>query len=112
MRARGTGTTQHNAAYRAPAERRDFRRADGVIVDAERLLEHEELARLVEVAEERGRVRASLLNEVLEPLQLDALESESVYRELEKRAIEVIDDRGDDDALRAAVPLVPESTTD
>jgi RNA polymerase primary sigma factor len=57
-------------------------------------------------------VRASQLNEVLEPLQLDALESESVYRELEKRAIEVIDDRGDDEALRLVVPLVPESTTD
>src|SRR6516225_4104872 len=113
MRARGTGTTQHNAAYRAPAERRDFRRADGVIVDAERLLEHEELARLVEVAEERGRVRASQLNEVLEPLQLDALESESVYRELEKRAIEVIEDRRDEDERRPAyVPVPLESTTD
>ena len=47
----------------------------------------------MEVAEERGRVRQSQLNELLEPMQLDALESESVYRELEKRAIEVIDDR-------------------
>ena len=73
----------------------------GVIVDVERLLEGEELARLVEVAEERGRVRASQLNELLEPMQLDALESESIYRELEKRAIEVIDDRVDDDAPRA-----------
>ena len=84
-----------------------------MIVDAERLLESEELALLVEIAEERGRVRASQLNEVLEPLQLDQLESESIYRELEKRAIEVIDDRGDDEPPRPAyVPVVLESTTD
>jgi RNA polymerase primary sigma factor len=84
-----------------------------VIVDVERLLEGEELARLVEVAEERGRVRQSQLNELLEPMQLDALESESVYRELEKRAIEVIDDRVDEDAPRAALaPIAVESTTD
>ena len=84
-----------------------------MIVDVERLLEGEELARLVEVAEERGRVRASQLNELLEPMQLDALESESIYRELEKRAIEVIDDRVDDDAPRGGSrPDRVESTTD
>ena len=33
----------------------------------------------VEAAEERGRVRASRLAEVLEPLELNALESESVF---------------------------------
>ncbi len=84
-----------------------------MIVDVERLLEGEELARLVEAAEERGRVRASQLNELLEPLQLDALESESVYRELEKRAIEVIDDRTDEDAPRPLPPPIAfEATTD
>jgi RNA polymerase primary sigma factor len=87
-----------------------------LIVDVEQLLEGEELARLVEVAEERGRVRASQLNELLEPLQLDALESESLYRELEKRAIEVIDDQRDrereEDPPRPLLVPVPESTTD
>ena len=84
-----------------------------MIVDVDVLLEGEELRALVEVAEERGRVRQSQLNEVLEPLQLDALESESVYRELEKRAIEVIDDRRR--RGRAACGCSPrrvESTTD
>src|ERR1700748_717201 len=80
--------TRHNARYRALA----FGGAR-MIVDVERLLESEDLARLVEVAEGRGRVRASQLNEVLETLQLDGLESESIYRELEKRAIEVVEDR-------------------
>jgi RNA polymerase primary sigma factor len=84
-----------------------------VIVDVERLLEGEELARFVEVAEEHGRVRASQLNELLEPLQLDPLESESVYRELEKRAIEVIEDRNEEEAPRPAfTPVLLESTTD
>ena len=37
----------------------------------------------------------------------------SIYRDLEKRAIEVIDDRVDDDAPRAALaPIAVESTTD
>ncbi len=87
-----------------------------MIVDVERLLESEDLARLVEVAEERGRVRASQLDEVLEPLQLDALESESIYRELEKRAIEVVEDRRsgrDREERRPLFATAPvESTTD
>jgi RNA polymerase primary sigma factor len=97
------------------AFRQGERRSEGVrvIVDAERLLEGEELARLVEIAEERGRVRVSQLNEVLEPLQLDQLESESIYRELEKRAIEVIDDRADDEPPRPVYTPAPlEATTD
>jgi RNA polymerase primary sigma factor len=84
-----------------------------VIVDVETVLENEELRRLVEVAEERGRVRASQLTEVLEPLELDELERESVYRELEKRAIEVIDDGERAPERAPALPAVPlESTTD
>ena len=42
-------------------------------------------------------------------MQLDALESESIYRELEKRAIEVIDDRVDEDAPRAALAPIASS---
>ena len=62
--------------------------ADG----AELLLLSDDLQRLVELAEERGRLRQSELNEVLEPFRLDALETDSLYRELEKRAIELVDD--------------------
>ena len=45
--------TRHNTDYRAWV----FSGAFGVIVDVERLLEGEELGRLVELGEERGRVR-------------------------------------------------------
>ena len=59
-------------------------------VEVDILLLSVELQRLVEAVEEAGRVRQSELNEVLEPLELDPLETDSVYRELEKRG-----DRGD-----------------
>ncbi len=61
-----------------------------MIADADILAASEELRRLVEVSEERGRMRQSRLSEVLEPMRLDALETEAVYRELEKRSIEVV----------------------
>jgi RNA polymerase primary sigma factor len=88
-------------------------------VDADILLLSDDLQRLVEAAEERGRLRQSELNEVLEPFRLDPLEIDSIMRELEKRAIEVIDDVLDDgEAAPAALPLPPplmlswETTTD
>ena len=83
------------------------------------LLLTEDLQRLVEGAEERGNVRQSELNEVLEPLQLDPLETDSVYRELERRTIEIVADLLDDgDAAPvnlpapAPIPLSWETTTD
>ena len=66
----------------------------------------------METAEERGRVRASRLGEVLEPLELGELERESVYRELEKRAIEVIDDGPARERRGRSVAASVEATTD
>jgi RNA polymerase primary sigma factor len=87
-----------------------------VASEPEILLLSDELVRLVEAGEERGNVRQSELNEVLEPLQLDALEIDAVYRELEQRLIEVIADVVEDDApAPVTVPLPPptwETTTD
>jgi RNA polymerase primary sigma factor len=60
--------------------------------EPEILLLSEDLQRLVDNAEERGSVRQSELNEVLEPLALDPLETDAVYRELEKRLIEIVAD--------------------
>ena len=75
----------------------------------------EELRRLVEAAEERGALRQSELNETLEPLALDALEVDSLYQELEKRAIELVADLTPDGEALAPQPAPPvalESTTD
>ena len=86
-------------------------------VEVDILLLSVELQRLVDAVEEAGRLRQSELNEVLEPLALDPLETDSVYRELEKRGIEVIDDVVEDgEALPEPIPLASqapaESTTD
>ncbi len=86
-------------------------------VEADILLLSDDLQRLVEAAEELGRLRQSELNEVLEPFRLDPLETDAIYRELEKRAIEIVDDvlgDGDRPALPAPPPLQIswETTTD
>src|SRR5581483_11533563 len=47
-------------------------------------------------SEERGSLLQSELNEVLEPLSLDPLEVDAVYRELETRQIDVVNDLGED----------------
>ena len=67
--------------------------------------------------EERGSVLQSELNEVLEPLGLDALEVDLVYRELETRQIDVVTDLGEDGESRPEPDSVPlqitwETTTD
>ena len=64
--------------------------------DTDILLFSDDLRQLVDVAEERGNVLQSELNDVLEPLSLDALETDAVYRELETRAIEVVNDMLED----------------
>jgi RNA polymerase primary sigma factor len=63
-----------------------------VTPEADILLLSEELRQLVEASEERGTLLQSELNEVLEPLLLDLFEIDAVYRELETRAIEVVND--------------------
>src|SRR5258706_1947749 len=102
--------------FRRIAERTNRTR---VISEPDILVLSEDLQRLVEGGEERGNVRQSELNEVLEPLQLDPLETDAVYRELEKRAIEIVADLLEDGETApvrlpapAPIPLSWETTTD
>jgi RNA polymerase primary sigma factor len=60
------------------------------------LLLSEDLRRLVDASEERGSMLQSDLNEVLEPLSLDALEIDALFHELETRQIDVVNDVGED----------------
>jgi len=84
------------------------------------LLLSDELEQLIESAEERGTLRQSELNDVLEPLQPDALEVDLVYRELEKRGIDVLNDLLEDGEVAVEPPPPPppplqlswETTTD
>jgi RNA polymerase primary sigma factor len=79
----------------------------------------DDLRQLVDAAEERGSILQSELNEVLEPLNLDALEIDQVYRELETRQIDTVNDLGEDGEASPQPQPVPqplqiswETTTD
>src|SRR5579864_5330277 len=82
-----------------------------VSVDAEMLLLSEDLLRLVEASEERGTLPEAELLDVLEPLQLDPLETDTIYRELEKRGIDVVAESPEPEPL-PALQLSYETTTD
>ncbi len=83
------------------------------------LLLSDDLRRLVDTAEERGSILQSELNDVLEPLGLDALEIDLLHRELEKRQIDIVNDLGEDGEALPAPTAEPqplqlswETTTD
>src|SRR3954453_13575835 len=85
-------------------------------VEIESILVNEELAALLETAEANGQLRQAELQELLEPLELDPLEIEAVYSELDRRGIELLADEPEQEK-EAAPPLPPvaapvETTTD
>jgi RNA polymerase primary sigma factor len=59
-------------------------------VEIETILAGDELAAMLETAEASGQLRQAELVELLEPLELDPLETEAVYQELDRRGIELI----------------------
>ena len=59
-------------------------------VEIESILQSEELTTLLEASESSGQLRQPELVEVLEPLELDPLETEAVYQELDRRGIELL----------------------
>ena len=83
-------------------------------VEIELILRSEELSTLLEGAEAAGQLRQSELQEVMEALELDPLEVDAVFIELDRRGIDLI---ADDEPERDAPPPPPaihpvESTTD
>jgi RNA polymerase primary sigma factor len=83
-------------------------------VEIENVLAASELHDLFEQAEQTGSLRYVDLMETLEPLHLDPLETDAVFRELEQRGIEVLEPEPEQ---REAPPPPPqpiqqESTTD
>src|SRR5437016_14507612 len=61
-------------------------------VELDSLLANQEFQQLLEAAEHSGSIRHAELAEVLEPHELGLLETEAVYRELDQRGIEVIEE--------------------
>jgi RNA polymerase primary sigma factor len=83
-------------------------------VELDSLWANQEFQQLLEAAEQSGSVRHAELAEVLEPHELGLLETDAVYRELDQRGIEVIEE-----TKEAALPPPPpppavaqETTTD
>jgi RNA polymerase primary sigma factor len=76
----------------------------------ENVLQNDDVRLLLESAEALGSVRQSELTEVIDPLDLDALEVEAVHRELDARGIDLVDD----ERVQQPPPPPPvlESTTD
>ena len=75
---------------------------------AESVVDLAEVRELIEQAAETGFVRRVELNELLEALQLDAFEADFLYRELEQRAIEIVEAAPEPNPLLEPV----ETTTD
>jgi RNA polymerase primary sigma factor len=83
--------------------------------EIETVLGSEDVRQLLETAEQTGgTVRQQELQEVLEPLELDALELEALRQELEHRGIEIVDDERlpERPVQPQPQPVLVESTTD
>jgi RNA polymerase primary sigma factor len=83
-------------------------------VEIESILGNEELTTLLDAAEAAGQLRHADLLEILDPLELDPLETEAVYTELDRRGIELVEEREREPTpppLPAAAQQV-ETTTD
>src|SRR4051812_4462282 len=86
-------------------------------VGTENVLVPPELQAMFEQAEQHGALRYADLIEVLEPLHLDPLETDAVFRELEQRGIEVSEPEAEPKEAAPPPPPPPqavaqETTTD
>jgi len=83
-----------------------------VTVEIEIILRSEELLALLETAEASGQLRHSELQDVLEPLELDPLEVDEVYIELDRRGIELVEEVKEEAPPPPPVVTPVETTTD
>src|SRR5947208_8497255 len=84
-------------------------------VEIESILQHEDIQGLLENAEGTGSVKQPELAELIEAHQLDALETDAIFNELERRGIDVIPDEPEKEKEEPAPPPLQtsyETTTD
>ena len=74
-------------------------------VEIESILQHEDIQGLLENAESTGSVKQPELAELIEAHQLDALETETLFNELERRGIDVVVEEPE----KRRSPLLPRS---
>ena len=80
-------------------------------VDIDHLLRNDELQQLLDAAEQAGSLKATDLAEVVETHELDALEQDALYRELDRRGIEVVEEPQPEEPAPAPAPVTPQETT-
>src|SRR5439155_16212736 len=82
-------------------------------VEIESILQHEDVQIVLEATEASGSVRQSELNDLTEAHEFDVFELDLLYRELETRGIECVDDTREVEKAPPPPPPPPvESTTD
>ena len=83
-------------------------------VDIDHLLRNDELQQQLDAAEQTGSLKAADLTEILEAHELDALEQDALYRELDRRGIELLEEPQPEEpsAPAPAARGTQETTTD
>jgi RNA polymerase primary sigma factor len=82
-------------------------------VEIETVLGSEDVRQLLEAAEHNGgSIRQHELQEVLEPLDLDAFELEAFRQELEQRGIDLVEEERQPEPAPPPTPVFVETTTD
>ena len=82
-------------------------------VDIDHLLGNDELQQLLDAAEQAGSLKAAEVTEVVELHELDALEQDAFYRELDRRGIEIVETAKEEEPPPPPAPVTAqESTTD
>ncbi len=79
-------------------------------VDFETLFQSEDFQQLLEAADSQGSIKSAELSELLDVHGFDAIESDLVFRELEARGYELIEDDKETPATVLTAPV--ETTTD
>src|SRR5262249_27071352 len=87
-----------------------------VAVEIDSILQHEDVQVLVETAESAGTVRQSELSDLMDLHEFDVFDQDLLFRELETRGVEIVDDTREREVEKAPPPPPPaptvESTTD
>src|SRR3982751_447827 len=81
-------------------------------VEIESILQHEDVQAMLETSEAAGPVRPTELNKLTEPHEFDVFELDLLYRELETRGVEIVDDTKEvEKAPPPPPPPAPAETT-
>jgi RNA polymerase primary sigma factor len=81
-------------------------------IDIDHLLENEEIRALLDAAEQAGSLRTAEIAEIVEAHELDPLEQDALFRELEQRGIEVAEETKVEEPAPPVAAAPQETTTD